>query len=151
MPLDPAKLKFVRRIGDRIRAQCPACAADGHDTKGQHLSIDAEGRFGCAVHKGDHPHRCRIAALAGDGSKIPASSIKCRPVALRQKWKSPDGADGCKPTPPPQITSQSHASYGKMPSESSEKWDQEERLTGPTRQDPSEPSEKPRHEGFTAP
>ena len=143
MPLDLAKLKCVRRIGDLTRAQCPACAEAGGDTKGEHLSIFASGRFGCAVYPGDHPHRSRISAFAGDGSKIPPTSIKCRPVVLRQKWKSPDGSDGYKPVLQSYTTNQFPNTYGKMPSESSENRVGVEGVTGRTAKDPSEPSEKP--------
>ena len=95
MPLDRAKLKHVRKVGDRIRAQCPACAEAGRDSMGEHLSIDAAEKFGCAVYPGDHPHRQKIWALAGDGGKLPPYVAVCRPVTLRNKWKNPDVSDGC--------------------------------------------------------
>ena len=90
MQLNLAKLQHVREGADRTRAQCPACAENGHDTKGEHLSIERDGRFGCAVHPGDHKHRQRIWALAGDGGRLPARAINVRPVVLRRAWQFPD-------------------------------------------------------------
>jgi hypothetical protein len=95
MPNRLIRLKHEKQCEGGIRAQCPACAEDGHDSKGEHLFIFPSGQFGCAVHPGDHAHRQRIWALAGDGGKIPAYVAVCRPVVLRQKWKSSDVSDGC--------------------------------------------------------
>ena len=56
--------------GGKIIARCPACAEAGHDQKGEHLVINADGRFGCVVYPGDSAdakeHRKRIFALCGD-------------------------------------------------------------------------------------
>ena len=70
MSLDISKLANVRKRGDRVTARCPACEEVGHDQKGEHLVINANGRFGCVVYPGDSAdakeHRKRIFALCGD-------------------------------------------------------------------------------------
>lgn len=63
--LDLNRLEFVRPIGTKFVAQCPACAADGHDNKGEHLAIYPNGAYGCVVHPGDKDHNRKIFALAG--------------------------------------------------------------------------------------
>ena len=70
MSLDISRLKNVRTHGDKTTAGCPACAEAGHDQKGEHLVINADGSFGCVVYRGDSTeakaHRKRIFALCGD-------------------------------------------------------------------------------------
>lgn len=67
MPLDESLLKFVRRQGQRLIAQCPACAEVGRDQDGRnHPVLSADDRFGCVAHPGDREHRQRILAIAGD-------------------------------------------------------------------------------------
>lgn len=67
MPLDPSLLRWVRHVGDRIVAQCPACADTGGDQHGKnHLVVWSDGRFACVAHPGDREHRRRIWELAGD-------------------------------------------------------------------------------------
>ena len=70
MSLDTSKLENVRKRGDKATARCPACGQAGHDQKGEHLFIYADGRFGCVVYPGDstdaNEHRKRIFALCGD-------------------------------------------------------------------------------------
>ena len=63
--LEVAKLENAQRLsGGSIRAACPACRAAGGDHTGDHLLIDASGRFGCAKFPGDHAHRQQIWKLA---------------------------------------------------------------------------------------
>ncbi len=93
MPLDLSKLECVRVLGDRTHARCPACAECGGDKKGQHLMIDAEGRFGCAVHASDPEHRRRIWTLAGGRARIPPFAIAVRPVVIRRGWQVSGVAD----------------------------------------------------------
>ena len=50
--LDPALLENVHSSNGKTVARCPACAESGADKSGDHLTIDAQGRFGCAVHPG---------------------------------------------------------------------------------------------------
>jgi hypothetical protein len=68
--LDIFKLQNARTRGDKTTARCPACAEVGHDQKGEHLFINANGRFGCVVYPGNSieakGHRKRIFALCGD-------------------------------------------------------------------------------------
>jgi hypothetical protein len=70
MSLNLSKLKKVCIHGKKTTAQCPACAESGHDRRGEHLVIDAEGRFACVVYPGDSAdakeHRKRIFSLCGD-------------------------------------------------------------------------------------
>jgi len=65
MALDLKKLEGVRRVGDKIIARCPACAASGHDERGEHVVLYPDGRFGCVKHQGDAEHRRLIWKLAG--------------------------------------------------------------------------------------
>ncbi len=92
MSLDFAKLHNVREHGSKIIARCPACAEAGMDETGEHLVIQADGRFGCVVHPGPggKPHRQRIAKLAGTRSRY-APTIKVRaPAAAPSVWIVPD-------------------------------------------------------------
>jgi hypothetical protein len=67
MSLNLSKLECVADQADGAKqARCPACAELGHDRKGEHLRIYADGRFGCCVHPKDREHRKRIFVLAGD-------------------------------------------------------------------------------------
>lgn len=67
MSLDVKRLEKVRELaGGVTQARCPACAEDGGDTKGQHLRIYPNGRYGCCVHPKDRAHRKRIFALVGE-------------------------------------------------------------------------------------
>ena len=70
MSLDTSKLKNVCVRSDKTTAGCPACVEAGHDQKGEHLVINADGSFGCVVYPGDSAeakaHRKRIFALCGD-------------------------------------------------------------------------------------
>lgn len=50
-----------------VRAQCPACAAAGHDHSGDHLALLHDGRFGCAAHPGNAARRAEVHRLAGTG------------------------------------------------------------------------------------
>jgi hypothetical protein len=73
--LDISKLEHVRTNGAKTTARCPVCAQAGHDRKGDHLIIQADGRFGCVVYPGNGPdakeHRRRIFALCGDRETKP--------------------------------------------------------------------------------
>jgi hypothetical protein len=77
MSLDLSKLKNVHRDGEKTIAECPACAAEGHDSTGDHLVIWPDGRFGCVVHKGDGEHRKEIFRLAGQ------KTVRMGPVPIR--------------------------------------------------------------------
>ena len=71
--LDPARLENVKHLdGGSIRAACPACRASGSDKSGDHLKIEAGGKFGCAANPGDGEHRKEIFRLAGNRNSSPA-------------------------------------------------------------------------------
>ncbi len=64
--IDTSRLEKVRRRGSKITARCPACAAEGGDSKGTHFFQNTEtGQFGCAKHPGDSEHRRQIFHLVG--------------------------------------------------------------------------------------
>lgn len=79
MSLNLMKLKNVKRHNGKVTAQCPACADEGGDKKGDHLFINADGKFGCVVNPGEggKEHRQQIFALAGDDGP---GTIVVRPV-----------------------------------------------------------------------
>lgn len=58
----------LRKIGQKMVGQCPACAEVGGDKQRNHLVIQADGRFGCVIHPGisGKEHRQRIFQLIGD-------------------------------------------------------------------------------------
>jgi hypothetical protein len=64
--LDFAMLENLKPLGGgAYRAACPACRDEGSDNTGEHLHIDASGKFGCAKYQGDAEHRRVIWRLAG--------------------------------------------------------------------------------------
>ncbi|MFC1551908.1 hypothetical protein ACFL6P_05010 [Candidatus Latescibacterota bacterium] len=67
MGLDINKLEKVKGRGSNTIAQCPACAEDGGDRKGEHLFINDRGQFGCVLYPGadGQTHRQRIFEMAG--------------------------------------------------------------------------------------
>src|SRR5947207_12790588 len=69
MSLDISKLENARVHGKKITARCPACAESGNDRRGEHLVINADGRFRCVIYCGHsteaRAHRKRIFGLCG--------------------------------------------------------------------------------------
>jgi hypothetical protein len=64
--IDITQLEKVRRIGAKIIARCPACAATGSDRRGEHFYLNtADGKFGCGAFPGDSEHRRALFALVG--------------------------------------------------------------------------------------
>lgn len=65
--LDLARLGKIRTHGGKTIARCPACAESDGDHAGEHLFIDAAGRFGCVKFPGESgtEHRKRIFSLVG--------------------------------------------------------------------------------------
>ena len=80
--LDIAKLQNLKRRNGIIIAQCPACAEEGKDHKGEHLFIDLDGRFGCVLYPGENGrlHRRKVFELVGVREKRCPLYIKVRPV-----------------------------------------------------------------------
>ena len=81
MSLDVSKLKNVQHKDGKIIAECPACAAHGHDATGDHLIIYDTGAYGCVANQGDQAHSKEIYKLAG-GS--PSNSQGPVPVRVRR-------------------------------------------------------------------
>jgi hypothetical protein len=76
--LDLARLKMVRHLsGGAVIAQCPACAAAGGDSGGQHLRMAADGAFCCVVNPGPAgaAHRKEVWRAAGVRVKRPAPPL----------------------------------------------------------------------------
>ena len=82
MSLDPNKLKGLRDKGDKKIAQCPACAAEGGDSKREHLVIYPDGNYGCVVHPKDKSHQKEILRLVGASNPEAASGPT--PVRVRR-------------------------------------------------------------------
>lgn len=94
MSLDLSRLENVRQCGGKTIARCPACAEEDRDTKGVHLVIYQDGKFGCVTCPGapGHEHRKRILALAGDPAtrRRGACLIRVHRPAALIKPKSPE-------------------------------------------------------------
>jgi 5S rRNA maturation endonuclease (ribonuclease M5) len=74
--LDLSKLeKAKHKEGGIIIARCPACAEQGHDKTGEHLSVWPSGKFACVQFSGPEgsEHRKRIFALVGVPDEIAGS------------------------------------------------------------------------------
>jgi hypothetical protein len=98
LKLDISRLENVKPHGSKTRARCPACAENGGDASGDHLSISADGRFGCVRYPGTEgaEHRRRIFALAGTGAGA-SVAVQSRPDDSKLKSathgpSSPDAA-----------------------------------------------------------
>jgi hypothetical protein len=78
--IDMSKLQNVVPMAGKTVARCPACAADGRDTTGNHLIVFEDGRFGCVCHPGDSNHRREIWRLVGVREGPPS---KPRPVVIK--------------------------------------------------------------------
>jgi hypothetical protein len=82
MSLDLLKLKNVQRKDGNIIAQCPACAARGHDATADHLIIyEDTGAYGCVANQGDQAHSKEIYKLAGSS---PSNRRGPVPVRVRR-------------------------------------------------------------------
>lgn len=86
--LDERKLERVRHLsGGGIEARCPACAAADEDNHGNHLKIDAQGRFCCVKYMGadGKQHRREIWKIAGvkDGK----GKTEFRPPPIRYRLR----------------------------------------------------------------
>ena len=109
MSLDLSKLQNVREQGGKTIARCPACAERGMDETGEHLIIQADGRFGCVVHPGaaGKPHRQRIAKLVGTRGvpvikvrvAAPAPTNAGAPLPIMQRPREPLPKPHSEPRP----------------------------------------------------
>lgn len=85
MKIDIAKLKNAKRKQDgSIVAQCPACAAAGGDSTGNHLIVYPDGKFGCVVNQVNMKHNKEIWKLVGGGEDQPVKrpKVKIRPYKI---------------------------------------------------------------------
>jgi len=74
--IDIAKLENVKNAQDKVIARCPACAANGKDTTGNHLAVFKNGKFGCVIDDGVE-HRNLILKLAGlDPNSVEVDFVK---------------------------------------------------------------------------
>ena len=88
MSINIEKLENVNDKGSRIIARCPACAEQGNDNKGEHLSIDDQGRFSCVMYSGaaGAGHRKRIFAMIGinGGNNNSYSSQQAKVIKVKK-------------------------------------------------------------------
>ena len=64
-----SRLERLRQNPDRTwQARCPACAAEGCDTKGEHLRVWPSGAFRCAKVGDARPHNLAIRAFLYEGA-----------------------------------------------------------------------------------
>lgn len=87
MSLDLSKLENIKENRSHIIARCPACAEQGRDRKGNHLSIDEKGRFTCVLYSGEsgRVHRKRIFKLVGGKGQMNTSiKVKAPQYKLNQ-------------------------------------------------------------------
>ena len=102
MRIDLSRLKNIEHKSDgKTVAQCPACAAAGSDTRGEHLVIFPDRSFGCVAHPKDKSHNRKILSLVGlqtasDGCRltinriqIPESAVLLRIGQIGQPFVSP--------------------------------------------------------------
>ena len=67
--IDRSKLKNVSEKPDgKITARCPACELDGADSKGEHLVVYLDGKFGCVINQGNKAHNAKILQLVGENN-----------------------------------------------------------------------------------
>ncbi len=86
MSLDLTKLQNLRQHGGITHARCPACAAEGHDRRGEHLFIAPGGRFGCVVNPGmaGRSHRKKIFELVGIKDHGNTTHIRAIPIKSKK-------------------------------------------------------------------
>lgn len=66
MALDLSKLHNLKSLGGgEFQAACPCCEENGQDAKGNHLRIQKDGSYGCALAKKDKDHTKAIFRIAG--------------------------------------------------------------------------------------
>ncbi len=98
--LDLSILKNLRIRGDKVIAQCPVCAAEGRDSKGQHLVIfnDGQGAFSCIAAPRDKVHNRAIAAIAGLDARSMRPRQSIHRIAAPDTPRLPDLGALQKPT-----------------------------------------------------
>ena len=82
MKIDQSKLtNVVKQPDGKIVAQCPACAAAGGDTMGNHLAVFPNEKFSCVVNPKDKGHNKEILKLVGIADDQPPMrpKVKIRP------------------------------------------------------------------------
>lgn len=85
--IDIGKLENVTTApGGTINCRCIACAENGGDKKGNHLSILPNGKFNCVAFSGDAAHNKRIFELAGSNTTEVIQSTFQSPPDIPQSW-----------------------------------------------------------------
>jgi len=84
--IDTSILEKLCKTPQGWQARCPACASEGSDKSGNHLSILADGRFNCVKYSGDKDHNKTILALASgeipEGFYVPPQPK----IEMPQEW-----------------------------------------------------------------
>ena len=76
--INRSKLKKVVQRDGKIEAQCPACAQAGADSKGNHLVLFPDGKFGCVANPNDNEHNKIILRLVGERGFTPPPQLEIR-------------------------------------------------------------------------
>lgn len=86
MSLDLSRLEKVRSRGGKVEARCPACAENGGDKTGNHLSVFEAGRFACVMFPGPagEAHRKRVFELVGERAQSPRPLPVARAVVANK-------------------------------------------------------------------
>lgn len=74
-------MKVVQKDG-KIEAQCPACAAAGADSTGNHLVVYPDGKYGCVANPDDDAHRKFIFKLVGQREGAVAHQLAIRRLEI---------------------------------------------------------------------
>ncbi len=78
------KLKRMKQKADKIEAQCPACAAAGADSTGNHLVVFPDGRFACVANPESKEHNALIMKLVGDRSSAPLPQLQIHREIIKE-------------------------------------------------------------------
>src|SRR5438067_1524515 len=96
MALDRLKLENINPHSDgSFTARCPACKGTGGDSKGEHLIVFKNGKYGCVANAGSTQHRKEIHRLAGVKQKERSQSFHApKPIEIESAWPQTPGRLG---------------------------------------------------------
>ena len=80
--LNLTKLNKVVEKNGKIEAQCPACAAAGADSTGNHLVVYPNGKYGCVANPGDDEHTKLIFKLVGQRDSAVSHQLAIRRLEI---------------------------------------------------------------------